>query len=175
MDIGYIYILKRYGTSEYTFKVGKTKNKQSTQTEYERSGLVNMDWCPVRLGHMDDAEKLILNIFAPYRTQKPLSYHLTEEITMDINVLKIVIEWCVNNIYRFDISNTNRCTSINTIEKNRLNLPYLMWTELCEKMISDLGMCYPVPMLIDYGNNTCDYSYYLNSADFDNALKNHFG
>ena len=168
--IGYIYIMHRIGTSSNVFKVGKTINQQTTKSGYERSGNVNMLWCPVKIEHMDNAEKIILNIFAPYRTKKTVSHHLLEEIKMSVDVLKIVIEWCVNNIDRFDMLALSRCASVNTITKHRDNLHPLMWTELCDKVISDTGINYPFPMLISEHDNDY-YAYLLNQNDFDQCIK----
>jgi len=170
MSVGYIYMMHRPGSPNNVFKVGKTINQATTKAGYERSGNVNMIWCPVRFDCTDNAEKLILNIFSPYRTQKTTNNCLLEEITMDINILKIIIEWCVNNVWRFDISTINRCVSVNTISKHRNKIPLEIWTDLCDKLIESMGINYPFPMLISE-NDFDFYAYLLNQHDFDQCLK----
>jgi len=163
--------MKRDGDITNNYKIGQTQNFVNTRRCYERSGNVKMKFYEVDFFKMNVIEALILNILIPYRIKKTDSNCLTEVVIFEIKLLKIIIKWCIDNIYLYDLTNIKRCASINTMTDHRNAIDKYIWTDLCCYLINFVSINYCIPMIISTSDDiNCNYSYCMSFVDFDNCI-----
>jgi hypothetical protein len=153
-----IYIL--YTTD---IKVGKTKNPDETLRTYRRSN-PNVKMLFIETEDMDKVEANVLNIFANFRIENINTGNLSECIKMDEKVIKIIIEFCIENIYYF--YDEKLCRSINTIHEIQFFNNNHLITHIIERLLNKLNFRFSFPM--ELNNNS--YAYLLNQKDFYDCL-----
>jgi hypothetical protein len=139
-------------------KLGKTSNPIKTKSQYERS-CANAQMIFIPTDKMDKVETIILNLLVGFRIKKNNSSMLTEVIKIDLDLLKKIVEFSIEQCDF--IEDENLCRSTNTISNIKIINNNFVITELIKQLVLNFNTIYSLPMELDDG---C-YSYFLNYED----------
>tara|TARA_B100001989_G_C24477103_1_gene432407 strand:+ start:97 stop:630 length:534 start_codon:yes stop_codon:yes gene_type:complete len=170
-----IYLLKK--NNETFTKLSKTNNIRQTYSTFKKE-INNIQFISFDINSnskcLSNLESFLLTLFSEFRLKKLKSNYLTEFIDIDINILKIVIKYLINNIYWFEnnefeypkcenqiYSNLNKL-----IISNKILIDYII-----KDLIEKLGINYPTPMEVENEEfqvylDYSDLKYLINSFNF---------
>ena len=165
-----LYLLKK--NNENFTKLSKTNNIRQTYSTFKKenneikflSFEINS---PIK--NISNLESFILTLLSEFRTKKINSNYLTEFISIDINILEIIIQTSINNISLFEYNDFEYPKCINQITHNLNKLIFskkIFIDTIIKTIIEKFNISYPVPMEIEDE----EQQRYLDYFDFKNMI-----
>ena len=165
-----IYLLKK--NNETFTKLSKTNNIRQTYSTF-RKEINNIQFISFDINtnpkSISNLESFLLTLFSEFRIKKSNSNYLSEFINVNINILKIVIKYLINNIYWFENNEFEfpKCENqiISNLNKFIITNKIVIDT-IIKDLIEKLEINYPTPMEIEDE----EFQIYLDYSDFKNII-----